>query len=204
MRVAFTTKAIATLAVAWGGIALGASTANAGDTPTAADKPIVLAQASRCRDDEVYRPRNQRSDRFGCVNKRFVERLTEEERGDPLIQSGHSVVPDKCDGRYDGGLCQGGFYKDVSFAEPFESPPHVLVSIEEASYQGSCVGGATDKVVSFPTKITRSGFRLYAYGSPVSGSCGSQANWASRAKAGWLAIGIAGEDDGRRRRNKRR
>jgi hypothetical protein len=112
---------------------------------------------------------------------------------DLRVYSGHDVRPGGCDGTLDGGLCLGGFYEDIVFPQPFERPPHVVVSAEDVSDQDGCVGGATDKVVGYPANVTERGFRLYAYGSPWGGNCGAYNGWSTRARAGWLAV----EDDGR-------
>ena len=105
------------------------------------------------------------------------------------ILSGHSITPNVCSGTASGGLCNGGYYIEIEFSQPFDSPPHVIVTPEHVSQQGGCVGGATDSVSAFPTDITKTGFKLWAYGSPSGGSCGTYNGWATFAYAGWIAIG---------------
>lgn len=160
------------------------------------DRPMVLAQASRCRDDEVYRPRNKRADRFGCVKRRFREQLESFDGGGADVLSGHGVITSRCDGNNVGGLCSGGYFTDVKFEQPFDAPPHVLVAVENVSSQGGCIGGATDKVVAYPENVTRHGFRLYAYGSPVGASCGDLSSLTSQATAGWIAVGSVADGGG--------
>ena len=111
------------------------------------------------------------------------------ERGSPHgpIVSAHNVLGLDCEGVADGGLCNGSFYTDVRFETPYARPPHVLVSAENVSNQGGCVGGATDQVVARPANITEHGFRLYVHGSPMQ-SCGDSEGWASRATAGYLVV----------------
>jgi hypothetical protein len=107
---------------------------------------------------------------------------------DLRVYSAHGVEPGECEGQAQGGLCSGPFFVDVVFDRPFDEVPHVLVAAEDVSAQQGCVGGATDKIVAYPANITREGFRLYAYGSPWGGNCDAFNGWASRARAGWLAI----------------
>lgn len=154
-----------------------------------ANGEIVVAQARRCRDNEFYAPDRARANRFGCVRFADVRDASSAASGGLLILSDHGVVPGKCSGRSSGGLCKGKYYVDIRFNRRFARPPHVIVAIEEASSQSGCVGGATDKIVAFPTDITRRGFRLYANGSPAGSGCRDKANWASRVKAGWIAVG---------------
>ncbi len=182
---------------------------------TKKSQPVQLAQASVCHNRRgrwFYLPYHPRADRKGCVRTRDLEgpavRPDPDRRRDDYdfdegravtggrvttgrltVTSGHGVVTDKCDGRYQGGLCKGAFYTDIRFRQVFRSRPHIIVSIENASHQTGCVGGATDKIVAYPSNITRRGFRLYAYGSPVGGNCGRYSGWSTTVKAGWMAIG---------------
>ncbi|MBI4371655.1 MAG: hypothetical protein HY552_05090 [Elusimicrobia bacterium] len=108
------------------------------------------------------------------------------------VLSGHGVspgAPANCSGTFQGGLCSGLWFQDIVFSQPFTSTPHVLVTPENISNQGGCVGGATDKVVAYPANMTRTGFRLYVGGSPDAGSCGAWNGWSSMGSAGWIAVG---------------
>jgi hypothetical protein len=107
---------------------------------------------------------------------------------DLRVYSAHGIEPGECEGQAQGGLCSGPFFVDVVFPRPFDDVPHVLVAAEDVSAQQGCVGGATDKIVAYPTNITREGFRLYAYGSPWGGNCDAFNGWATRARAGYLVI----------------
>lgn len=180
-----------------------ASSSVLADTETVATLvgSVQLAQMSYCRPGRVHAPWHPRANESGCVAKRFLRddygndrarRERDEIRASIAIESKHGVVTDRCDGVLKGGLCKGSWFAVIRFNQPFERPPHVLVSIEEASYQSGCVRGATDKVAAYPDNITRRGFRLYAYGSPVSSNCGASSSWASMARAGWIAIGEIG------------
>jgi hypothetical protein len=93
-----------------------------------------------------------------------------------------------CLGVFSGGLCNSAFRRNIVFTEPFSAPPHVIVVPETVSQQGGCVAGATDKVVSYPTNITATGFTLVGAGSP-DGTCGGMHSWSSAAVLGWVAIG---------------
>lgn len=106
----------------------------------------------------------------------------------PQRASGHGVSPGLCTGELVGGLCGGGFYDDQRFAAPLLSAPHVITSGEIISSQAGCVGGAMDKLSVYPTAIDATGFRLFARGSPVSGSCGAFDAYGTRARAGYFAI----------------
>lgn len=106
----------------------------------------------------------------------------------PQRASAHGLSPALCTGELTGGLCGGGFYDDQRFAAPLLSAPHVITSGEVISSQGGCVGGAMDKLSVYPTAIDAAGFRLFARGSPVSGSCGAFDGHGTRARAGFFAI----------------
>lgn len=109
--------------------------------------------------------------------------------------SGHSVspsLPADCLAPWMGnGFCSVPWKTDIVFTTPFSSPPQVIVTPEQASNQGGCVGNATDLVIAYPENITATGFRLRVAGSPMSGgACGPAADGLfSVARAGWIAVG---------------
>ncbi len=104
---------------------------------------------------------------------------------DIKIFSENWIIPNTCDWTFVGWLCLGKFYKDITFPEPFNKIPHVLVSPEFVSDQGGSVWYATDQVAAYPDNITKNGFRLYANWSPQ----GWSYDWyASLARVGYIAI----------------
>ncbi len=105
------------------------------------------------------------------------------------IESGHGLTPGQCPGTNSGGLCSQPFQQNIAFQATFTAPPAVVVVPEDVSQQGGCVGGATDKVVAYPSNITKTGFTLNIGGSPEAGSCGGFEGWYTVSTAGWIAVG---------------
>ncbi len=109
-----------------------------------------------------------------------------------MVLSGHGEITNTCDGAIMGnGLCNGRFYKVITFSSPFSSPPHVLVTPERVSEAPACAGSVTDTLAAYPEDITTTGFKLYAFGSPgLINSCGvGSEGYSTQARAGWMAIG---------------
>jgi len=110
--------------------------------------------------------------------------------GGVKVVEGHGIVPTKCPGHAGTPLFCGVFYEDITFSEPFSSPPKVLVSIEDTGPVGGCAQHTTDRVIAYPTNVTTTGFRLMAASSPDSPFCGATgATSCTRAKVGYIAIG---------------
>jgi hypothetical protein len=112
------------------------------------------------------------------------------------VLSDHHVSPDKCYGSVSGGLCEDdAWYKNILFSPPFTKTPEVIVVMEHGSNQtySPCTNGRSDFIAAFPQpgSITKSGFTLWAAGSPARvADCGdSYDGWRSRAEVGWMAIG---------------
>jgi hypothetical protein len=101
----------------------------------------------------------------------------------------HLGAQSECQGTYQGGLCSAALKKNIVFPTAFSAPPHVIVTPENVSNQGGCVGGATDKVLAYPENITTTGFTVVGAGSPAGGGCSGYDGWTSNISIGWIAIG---------------
>lgn len=120
------------------------------------------------------------------------------------IESGTSVIPNTCGGgsrvNFENAFfCSSGSpAKAITFATPFESTPHVIVSPNLSADSGllPCTGGAMDQVGAFYDNVTLSGFRAFAFMSPFGGNCGSWANYRGPIRFSWIAIGGASEGHG--------
>jgi hypothetical protein len=120
------------------------------------------------------------------------------------VESGTSVIPDICVGgsrvNYENAFfCSGGSpAKTITFATPFESTPHVIVSPNLSADSGllPCTGGAMDQVGTLYDNVTTTGFRAFAFMSPYGSSCGSWANYRGPIRFSWIAIGSAGGGGG--------
>lgn len=120
------------------------------------------------------------------------------------VESGTSAIPDTCVGgsrvNYENAFfCNGGSpAKTITFATPFESTPHVIVSPNLSADSGllPCTGGAMDQVGTLYDNVTTTGFRAFAFMSPYGSACGSWANYRGPIRFSWIAIGSSGGGGG--------
>ena len=115
-------------------------------------------------------------------------------------QAGYHIAPDQCSGNKNTGahanqLCDGLWFKDIVFPQPFPSAPHVIVTAEAIPdvINSPCTRNVTDMYIAYPENITPTGFRLFASGSvedyQIAITCGAgYENWYTRATAGWYAV----------------
>ena len=101
--------------------------------------------------------------------------------------SEHGITPTECTNNEDGLCAMGSFTKQITFPIPYLSTPNVIVTAENVSNQGACVGGVTDQILCFPSSIRTTGFTLNCSGSPLA-SCKTSEGFKSLATAGWLAM----------------
>jgi hypothetical protein len=83
------------------------------------------------------------------------------------------ISPEKCSGQlslapFKDQLCSVPWHLNITFAEPFSKPPHVIVFLERASDWNltPCAQNTTDQFIAYPELIDEKGFRLTAAGSP--------------------------------------
>lgn len=104
-----------------------------------------------------------------------------------------TVVPNVCSGGMlasDWTCGSGPFYIDITFPQPFRSPPQVSSSISTIGPYSPCMEGGMDAVYTMATNVTTTGFRLYGAASPVSSaSCTYNSQWGT-ATTSYIAVGL--------------
>lgn len=118
--------------------------------------------------------------------------------GQMRIESGSNIVPDRCrlstPSPYENAFfCpNGGPYKQITFSTPFLFPPVVIVTLAGAAADGGllpCTGGAADQVGTKAEEITKTGFKAFAWMSPMSGACGPWEDHVGPVRLNWVAFG---------------
>jgi hypothetical protein len=119
------------------------------------------------------------------------------------IESGVNVAPDTCVGGSfasppppgGGFMCVTGLPgKAITFAQPFSSPPTVIVTLHgPAANVGAgfvpCTYGAMDQIGLSYDNVSKTGFVALAWMSPVTGTCAPYDSNVGPIAFSWYAIG---------------
>ncbi len=108
------------------------------------------------------------------------------------VQSQHALQTAECPGGISNQTCASGFRKTVTFPQPFNTIPKVVVSpelITDSSGISACAQGASDAYKCEAINVTATGFTAVCWGSPQGAECGVvQEGYTTSAKFSYMAV----------------